>query len=276
MNETTLSKINPTDASLRLKQIVTEAYKRRCRQLPNNITEVVETLKADLLKYMPGVTLDTIDEAVTYEVLHDDKTPISPTFFFAAIRKHYTKPAEVRDEDRDELWQWKDRLRWLEGKGLGNSIQADECRWWIYHIETGDTEQETIRLLDICAAWVAKTDEQKRAFTVKTDKVVVVELPAFNPRREYAYLKMRGQVTDETMAANFGQALLDINTERMASHHHRLTKDEALVNPDVIAKAKRLAVIGWLRSCNEQGRKPSDILTPLMDEYSYQQLRKTV
>lgn len=259
----------------RLTQIVTEGYKRRSRQLPNNVAEVVEYLKNDLLKYMPGVTIDIIDEAVTYEVLHDDKTPISPTFFFAAIRKHYTKPSEVRDEDRDELWQWKDRLRWLEGKGLGNSIHADECRWWIYHIETGDTEEDAVRLLDTCAGWVAKTDEQKRAFTVQTDKGVVVELPAFNPRREYAYLKMRGQVDENTLADNFGQALLDTNTERMASRHQRLTKDEALVNPDVIAKAKRLAVISWLRSCNTEGRKPSDILTPLMDETSYRELRKT-
>lgn len=276
MNETTLSKINPTDASLRLRQIVTEAYKRRSRQLPNNIPEVVETLKADLLKYMPGVTLDTIDEAVTYEVLHDDKTPISPTFFFAAVRKHYTKPAEVRDEDRDELWQWKDRLRWLEGKGLGNSIQANECRWWIYHIETGDTEQETIALLDICAGWVAKTDEQKQSFTVKTDKGVVVELPAFNARREYAYLVTKGILPLNAIDDHFNEAISDINADRLASRHQRLTRDEARTHPDVVARQKRLAVISWLRSCNEQGRKPSDILTPLMDEYSYQQLRKTV
>ena len=272
----TIKEIEGFELTSRLNQIVVEGYKRRSRQLPNNIPEIVEYLKGDLLKYMPGVTLDTIDEAVTYEVLHDDKTPISPTFFFAAIRKHYQQPTETRDEDKDELWQWRNRLRWYENNGLAASPAADECRWWIDNITKGDDEGETIRLLDICAGWVKKSDDEKQTFTVKEKDGIVIELPAFNARREYEYLKMRGQVDENTLADNFGQALLDVNTERMASHHHRLTKDDALVNPDVIARAKRLAVIGWLRACNTSGRKPSDILTPIMDEYSYQQLRKTV
>ena len=260
----------------RITQIVTEGYKRRSRQLPNNVPEIVDYLKNDLLKYMPGVSIETIDEAVTFEVLHDDKTPISPTFFFASIRKHYQQPTETRDEDRDELWQWKDKLRWLESHGQGNTPKADECRWWIYHIEKGDDEGETIALLDICAGWVKKSDDEKQTFTVNAKDGIVIELPAFNARREYEYLKMRKQLTDETMAANFEQALIDVNTERMESHHHRLTKDEALANPDVIARAKRLAVVDWLRKCNEEGRKPSDILTPLIDETKYQLLRREV
>ena len=123
---TPITKLDTHDLSVRLNQIVNEAYKRRSRQLPANIGDIVNTLRADLLKYMPGVSIETIDEAVSYEVLHDDKTPLSPTFLFAAIRKHYTKPTEVRDEDRDVLWQWKERLRWFEEHGQAASTQADE------------------------------------------------------------------------------------------------------------------------------------------------------
>ena len=277
---TTIKDMEPREATMRLTQIVTEGYHHLNRyQLPDNLGDMVARLKADLIKYMPGVTLEVIDEALTHEILHDEKLARTPSIFsavyvFQAVGKHYTKPTETRDEDKDELWQWKERLRWYENRGLAASPAADECRWWIDKITKGDDEGETLRLLDICAGWVAKTDEKQQAFSVKTDKGVVVELPAFNARREYEYLKMRGQVTDETMAANFEQAIVDTNTERMASHHHRLTKDEALVNPDVIARAKRLAVIGWLRSCNQRKTTPSAVLTPLMDEFSYMQLRK--
>lgn len=260
----------------RLNQIVTEGYKRRSRQLPNNVAEIVDYLKADLLKYIPSVTLDTIDEAVTYEVLHDDKTPISPTFFFSAVRKHYQQPSEVRDEDKDELWQWKERLRWYESHGQGASTQADECRWWIYHIEKGDDEGETIRLLDICADWVKKGDERKQAFTVETKDGIVIELPAFNPRREFAYLVTKGLLSLSDTDAFFDQALTDVNTQRLAERHHRLTRDEAVTHPDVVAMQKRLAVIGWLRRCNTTKTTPSAILTPLINETQYRQLRRTI
>lgn len=264
----------PNEATIRLDQIVKEAYKRRSRQLPNNISEIVDTLKADLIKYMPAVTLDVIDEAVAFETLHDDKTQLSPTFLFAAIRKHYTQPTEVRDFDQPDLAHWKAQLRWLESRNQGASAKADECRWWIYHIEKGDDEGETIRLLDICAEWVRKGDERQQAYTVRKGDIVV-ELPAFNPRREFAYLVMRGQLALNDTDQYFDQAITDINAERLASRHHRLTRDEAEKDPDVLARQKRLAVIGWLRRCNTEGTTPSAVLTPLADELQYRQLRRT-
>lgn len=273
---TPLINIEPIEATQRLNQIVNEAYKRRSRQLPNNIGDIVSTLKADLLKYMPSVGIETIDEAVSYEVLHDDKTPLSPTFLFAAVRKHYAKPTEVRDEDKDELWQWRDRLRELENRGLANSPKADECRWWIDKITKGDDEGETIALLDICAQWVKRTDDEQRVFTVTAKNGVVVELPAFNPRREYDYLVMRHQLADDSLSHFFDQALSDTNTERLASRHHRLSREEAAKDPDVVARQKRLAVIDWLRSCNTNNTTPSAILTPLAEELSYFELRRNL
>ena len=271
-----LKQIEPTEASIRLNQIVIDAYKRRSRQLPANIAEIVDTLKADVLKYMPTVSIETIEEAITFETLHDDKTQLSPAFLFAAIRKHWQEPSEVRDFDKPDLAYWKSYLRFLDGKGLGNSTQADECRWWIDHITKGDDEGETIRLLDICAEWVKKSDDQQRAFTVQTKDGIVLELPAFNARREFAYLVMRRQLTEESLAHFFDAAITDINTERMASRHHRLTREEARKDPDVIARQKRLAVIDWLRACNTNGTKPSAILTPIANDMEYQMLRREV
>lgn len=272
---TPIKDIDAFELRKRLDQITNEAYKRRSRQLPNNIGEIVDTLKADLLKYMPTVSVETIDEAVTYEVLHDDKTQLSPTFLFAAIRKHYQQPTEVRDMDKDELWQWRDRLRELENRDLANSPKADECRWWIDKITKGDDEGETIALLDICAQWVKKTDDEQRVFTVTAKNGVVVELPAFNTRREYAYLVMRNQLADDSLSHFFDQALTDTNMERLASRHHRLTREEAAKDPDVVARQKRLAVLDWLRACNTSNTTPSAILTPLADELSYYQFRRT-
>lgn len=270
-----INEIDTYNLTVRINRIVMEAYKRRSRQLPSNLSEIVDTLKGDLLKYMPSVSIETIDEAVTFEVLHDDKAQLSPAFIFAAIRKHYQQPAEARNEDKDELYLWKQRLRYFEDRNLGGSQWADECRWWIERITKGDDEGETIRLLDICAEWVAKSDEQKHAFTVQTKDGIVVELPAFNTRREYGYLKMRGQLTDETLAHHFDQAISDINADRLASRHPRLTRDEARVNPDVVARCKRLAVIDWLRACNTRNTTPSAILTPLAEELSYFDYRRT-
>ena len=121
---TPLNQLNHFEATQRLTQIVQEAYHRRSRQLPANLTEIVATLKADLLKYMPTVPIETIDEAVTFEVLHDDKTPLSPTFIFAAIRKHFEPPFKPRS-------------------------------WDVAQPTRPDTEQDTINLLDCCAKFLA-------------------------------------------------------------------------------------------------------------------------
>ena len=282
---TKLKDLNPSEATQRLRQIVVEGYHHLNRyQLPDNLGDMVGRLKNDLLKYMPGVTIETIDEAVTHEILHDEKLAKTPSLFsavyvFQAVGKHYTKPAETRDMDKDELWQWKDRLRWLEGKGLGNSPKADECRWWIDKITKGDTEQDTISLLDTCASMLAKMDEADKAGIAVAKhaefKGVVVELPAFNARREYGYLVMRNQLTTDAAAHFFTAAVQAVNAERLDSHHNRLTKDEAVKDPDVLAKCQRLAVLDWLRACNTRNTTPSAILTPLAEELSYFDFRRT-
>ena len=277
---TTIKDMEPREATMRLTQIVTEGYHHLNRyQLPDNLGDMVARLKADLIKYMPGVTLEVIDEALTHEILHDEKLARTPSIFsavyvFQAVGKHYTKPTETRDEDKDELWQWKERLRWYESHGQAATTEADECRWWIYHIEKGDDEGETIRLLDICADWVKKGDERQQTFTVQTKDGIVIELPAFNPRREFAYLVTKGLLSLSDTDAFFDQALTDVNTQRLAERHHRLTRDEARTHPDVVAMQKRLAVIGWLRRCNTNKTTPSAILTPLIDETKYQLLRR--
>ena len=282
---TKLKDLNPSEATQRLRQIVVEGYHHLNRyQLPDNLGDMVGRLKNDLLKYMPGVTIETIDEAVTHEILHDEKLAKTPSLFsavyvFQAVGKHYTKPAETRDMDKDELWQWKDRLRWLEGKGLGNSPKADECRWWIDKITKGDTEQDTISLLDTCASMLAKMDEADKAGIAVAKhaelKGVVVELPAFNSRREYGYLVMRKQLAPDAASHFFTEAVQAVNADRMDSHHHRLEKAEAVKDPDVLAKCQRLAVLDWLRACNTRNTTPSAILTPLAEELSYFEFRRT-
>ena len=70
-------------------------------------------------------------------------------------------------------------------------------------------------------------------------------------------------------------ALLKVNTDRMRTRHHRLTKEEAQKDPDVRCMAMRLACLDWLKACITQGRKPSDILTPIIDQFTYAEYRRT-
>jgi hypothetical protein len=43
----------------------------------------------------------------------------------------------------------------------------------------------------------------------------------------------------------------------------------------VMAKCQRLAVLDWLRSCNTRNTTPSAILTPLAEDMSYFDYRRT-
>lgn len=244
--KTPINTINHFELTNRLTGIVQQAYFRRSRQLPANIADIVETLKGDLLKAFPDVPIETVDDAIVTSTLHDIDTTISPAFFFNAVKKVWFTPKTNR-----HAWDEEEYRR-------------------------PDTEQDTINLLDCCAAMIHAQDTA----TVTADPMKplkhAVELPAFNARREYAYLVMRRQLADDNLYHFFDQAITEINTERMASRHHRLTRDEAKTNPDVTARQKRLAVIDWLRACNIQGRKPSDILTPLIDELSYSIFQKSI
>ena len=256
---TPLKDLNTYEATMRLTQIVQQAYHRKSRQLPANISEIVDTFKGDLLKYLPSVSIETVDEAVIFEVLHDDKTPFSPSFLFQAVRKHYTAPTERRDMDKGDLHYWTQQLRELENKGLGHTQKATECRWWINKIQTGDTEADTITLLDLVAYNISKG---LKAY--------------FDPLREYNYLRLREQIPVDAATDLLGKARDQINVERVKNHQRPIAEWTGVNLNELNNRARHLAVVDWLRKCNAEGRKPSDILTPLMDEYSYQQLRKTV
>ena len=277
MNEerkkTPINTMRDFDINTRLTSILQQAYHRRSRNLPANLNDIVETLKGDLLKAYPDVPIEVVDDAIVIETLHNPNEQLSPTFFFNAVKKAWFTPKsnahqwDGRDED---LAYWDDlatRHQW--------DTHAAEM---VEHYRHGDTEQDTISLLDTCASMLAKMDEAEangQTVAKKAEfKGVVVDLPAFNSRREYCYLVMRGQLAVDAWTHHFADALLAINTERMESHHHMLTKEEAAKNPDVLSQARRLAVIDWLRSCNTRGIHPSDILQPLVNENQYQQLRR--
>ena len=98
----------------------------------------------------------------------------------------------------------------------------------------------------------------------------------FNTKREYAYLVMRRQL-DLCAADNFiSKAKLEINDERTDEGRKRIDWNIVGLTDDLTARAKRLAVIDWLRACNTRGTMPSDILTALVNEAQYAQLRHTV
>ena len=84
LNTRPINTLSASEATLRLTQVVKQAYFRRSRQLPANLSDIVETIKADILRVMPLVTINQIDEAVTEWVLNQIDKPISPAFFFAA------------------------------------------------------------------------------------------------------------------------------------------------------------------------------------------------
>lgn len=276
---TPLKELNPTEATMRLTQIVQQAYQRRSRNLPANLADIVETLKGDLLKHFGGCPVRTIEDAIITATLHED-VPLSPAFFFQAVKKVWWQPKtnhhqwDGKDED---LAYWRDRVKFLERAGLAGSEQHRHACEMMEHYSHRETEQDTISLLDTCAEMLRRMDAaeaQGRPVTkVGMLNGVRIALPAFNTRREYGYLILRGQL-DADAATNFTKdAIVEVNIDRMETGHHRLTKEEAEKSPEVSAKAMRLAVLDWLRSCNTRNTTPSAILIPLADENSYQRYR---
>lgn len=125
LNTRPLHTLSPSEATVRLIQVVKQSYFRRSRQLPANINEIVETLKGDILRVMPLVTINQIDEAVTDWVLNQIDKPISPAFFFAAVRSRYEGPRRTRAMDIDQYTR-------------------------------PDTEEDYLALLDTLAAFIDK------------------------------------------------------------------------------------------------------------------------
>lgn len=238
------------DLNARLSSILQQAYHRRSRNLPANLNDIVETLKGDLLKAYPDVPIEVVDDAIVLDTLHNPDTQLSPVFFFNAVKK-----------------------AWFTPKVNRHAWDEDENR-------RPDTEHDTISLLDTCAAMLKDMDaaEANGQPVAKVGELhgVRIPLPAFNSRREYAYLVMRKQLDPSALGHYLTQAIQDVNAERLASHHPRIAKEGAATDPDVQAQCKRLAVLDWLRACNTRNTTPSAILTPLTEELSYFELRRTI
>ena len=275
MNEerkkTPISTMRDFDINTRLTAILQQAYHRRSRNLPANLNDIVETLKGDILKAYPDVPIEVVDDAIVIETLHNPNEQLSPTFFFNAVKKAWFVPKTNRhqwDGNDEDLAYWQD----LAARHPWDTHAAE----MVMHYRHGDTEQDTISLLDTLAANVAREDASGKDDTMTLASVARSAATAFNARREFRYLVLRGQLSEEAKARFLDDAILAVNTKRMASRHHRLTKDEAKGDPFVQAEAMRLAVLDWLRACNAQGTTPSAILTPLAEELSYMQLRRTI
>lgn len=286
MNEerkkTPINTMRDFDINTRLTAILQQAYHRRSRNLPANLNDIVETLKDDLLRAYPDVPIEVVDDSIVLSTLHDADTPLSPTFFFNAVKKAWFTPksnAHQWDGTDEDLAYWESRVKWLEKARLTQTNQYRHACEMVEHYRHGDTEHDTISLLDTCASMLAKMDAADKAGIPVAKhaefKGVLVDLPAFNSRREYGYLVMRKQLAPDAAAHFFSKAIQAVNEDRLATHHHRLEKSAAATDPDVLAKCQRLAVLDWLRSCNTRNTTPSAILTPLAEELSYFDFRRT-
>ena len=267
--------MQPADLTAKLDAFVRQAYFRRSRNLPNNLTEMVSCLKGDLLKAYPDVPINVVDDAITTSTLHDtDVTQISVAFFFNAVKKAWFTPKTNKhqwDGTDEDLAYWQD----LANRHPWDTHAAE----MVEHYRHGDTEQDTISLLDTCASMLRQMDEAEangQAVAKHAEfKGVIVDLPAFNSRREYGYLVMRKQLAPDAASHFFSKAIQAVNDDRIATHHHRLEKSAAATDPDVLSKCQRFAVLDWLRACNTRNTTPSAILTPLAEELSYFEYRRT-
>ena len=210
LNTLPLHTLSSYEATNRLTQIVKQAYFRRSRQLPDNLGDIVETLKGDIIRRMPDVTINQIDEAVTDWVLHQTDKPLSPAFFFAAVHSRYDAPRRMRAFDREEYTR-------------------------------PDTEEDYLSLMDTLAAFI----DRRPIF--------------FNSWREYDNLVERGQLAPDACQRYTERALVRVKTDRMKDGRPRKI-DLDIDDENVQGMARRLAVEDWLRSCNTQGKKPSEIL----------------
>lgn len=280
-DKTTISKMTAYDLTAKLDGFVRQAYFRRSRQIPSNVAEMVSCLKGDLLKAFPDVPINVVDDAITTSTLHDtDVTQISVAFFFNAVKKAWFTPktnSHQWDGKDEDLTYWQERVKFLERAGLSGSPQHRHAKEMVEHYRHGDTEHDTISLLDTCANLLAVMDAKEAKGQPTQRRVeykgIRIPLPAFDAPREYNYLVMRHQL-DASAASHFWtDAVQDVNRDRLDTHHHLLEKEEAKDNADVARQAMRLAVLDWLRSCTIRNTTPSAILTPLAEETSYQNLR---
>lgn len=112
------------EATQFIEKEVRNAYYLKSRAIPDNLGQMVATLKAMLLKYMPHVTTRNISEGIEHFILHETTAALSVDMLFKAVKSKHTPPYEPRDSD-------------IEG-----------CR-------RPDLEGDTISLLDTLAAALA-------------------------------------------------------------------------------------------------------------------------
>jgi hypothetical protein len=280
---TPYNQLNGTDQISSITTMMQQAYFRRSRQLPANLAAMAEMLKGDILKYLWDIPVGVLDDAITTSTLGDTDVPLSVSFFFNAAKKAWFTPktnSHQWDGKDEDLAYWEGRVRFLERAGLSGSPQHREAQRMVEHYRHGDTEHDTISLLDTCANLLAVMDAKEAQGQTTQRRVeykgIRIPLPAFDAPREYNYLVMRRQL-DAAAASHFWtDAVQDVNRDRLDTHHHRLEKEEAKDNADVARQAMRLAVLDWLRSCNMRNTSPSAILTPLAEEKSYQEFRRTL
>lgn len=210
LNTIPINTLTPSEATLRLTQIVKQAYFRRSRQLPTDLGAIVETLKGDIIRRMPDVTINQIDEAVTDWVLHQTDKPLSPAFFFAAVHSRYDAPRRMRPFDREESTR-------------------------------PDTEEDYLSLMDTLAAFI----DWRQIF--------------FNSWREFDNLVERGQLEPCACERYTEKAVAHLRRERLRDGNPRRIEIQP-EDESVQAMSRRYAVEDWLRSCNTQGKKPSEIL----------------
>lgn len=241
---TPISQVTPFELTNRLTTIVQQAYFRRSRQLPANLADMVECLKGDLLHHFKDCPIGTVEDAITTSTLFDNDKPVSVAFFFEAVKK-----------------------KWWQPKSNVHNWEEEPTR--------PDTEEDTINLLTFAYDYMRKHQYDGTDIAGKPLSGCV-ELPAFEPQRMYDYLKMRGQLADGADEHFMPDAILSVNTDRMKTHHHRLTKEEAKENPYVRGMAMRLACLDWLKACIANATPPASILTPLIDQASYADHRRTI
>ena len=119
-----------------------------------------------------------------------------------------------------------------------------------------DTESDTIRLLDVLAENMA------------AGRNVYADWP-----RDYAYLILRKQFQWDAYEAELENAKAAINAERTKEMKRSIVDWIGQESHSLFPMAKQLAVKTWLRGITARGLKPSDILTPLIDDTEYSQFR---
>lgn len=247
--KTPISTMRGYELTGRLQSILKQAYHRRSRKMPDDLDTITDTLKKDLLRNFPDCPIEVVDDGIVSETLNNPDAVLSEAFFYNAVKKAWFVP-------KTNFHQW-------DGE--------EYCR--------PSMETDTLNHLDTCALMIKEQDHAvEHKYDSNDIKPIGCSLkkimPAFNPRYEYAYLVMRGQLDANAWPSYIEKAIEDVNRQRLAANHNRVIRAEAEKDPDVMAMCKRLAVLDWLRSCNVTGITPSAILKPLINENEYQIFRR--